>query len=86
MYFRLNEVVKYRQLDDQFIVYSGATNETLLVHFYAYKMIELLETGLQSVEGLREVFNEVETDKEQQGFIRTTIEQFLSLGIIEKTH
>ena len=88
MQYCLHKGLQYRQLDDQFLVYSSLSRETLLVHSMTFRLIQLIDQSPQTFESLCEALVDIQDNSisEKQDFIQITLEQFTELGIIECTH
>jgi len=88
MKYCLYKGLQYRKLDNQFLVYSNQSRETLLVHSMAFRIIELMNQAPQTFESLCDAMANMQdiSASEEQDFIRVTLDKFTDLGIIKCIH
>lgn len=86
MQYALNRGLCYRQIDQEFLVYSNYSRETLVIHKLAFDLLILLETGKLDFAAILSVLSKNNSDlpvNELQPFLDSTLRQFCQLGLLD---
>jgi hypothetical protein len=85
-YYSANKEIACRELKREFLIFSGASRQTLLVHPYAFKLIQHINikssTYNEILVALGKDVNELGSDN-LAGFISASLEQFLDFGVLD---
>jgi len=85
-HYSLNREITYREVCGEYLIFSGASRQTLIVHPYAYKLIQLLErqshTYHEILDALGKDCKEFNSD-DLASFVSASLEQFLDSGVLD---
>jgi len=85
-HYVLNKEIAYREVCGEYLIFSGASRQTLIVHPYAFKLIQLLEKQAHSYHEMLDAlgkdsneFNNIEL----ASFVSASLEQFIDFGVLD---
>lgn len=85
-HYVLNKEIAYREVCGEYLIFSGASRQTLIIHPYAFKMIQLLERQARTYHEVLDVLasdNYEFNNDDLASFISAALEQFIDFGVLE---
>ena len=85
-YYSASEEIACRELNGEYLIFSGFARETLVVHALAYRLIELLKGQRYKYDEILDALGKASDgldNNDLASFISASLEQFIDLGILD---
>jgi len=87
-YYSASEEIAYRELNGEYLIFSGLTRETLVVHPCAFKLIQLLKAQSCTYDEIMDVLGKngnAFNNDELASFVTASLEQFIDFGVLDQS-
>ena len=84
-FFSVCQYVAYREFDGKFLIFSGFTRDTLIVHPYAFKIVQFVEKKSRSFQDILNFIHEIDYElspDESSLFVSKTLEKLVDHGVL----
>jgi hypothetical protein len=86
VYYTSSKEIASRELKGEYLIFSGFSRETLVVHPLAFRLLQLLKaqpsTYHEIMDALDKYSDSFESD-DLASFVSASLEQFIELGILD---
>ncbi len=89
MQYILNDEVFYKEINGEFLAYSGQSGETMLLHGHAFHILKRLVQPCSSLSLLEILINESSNDDsgiDPELFLRDTLHELVDRGFINASN
>ncbi|NOT12680.1 MAG: hypothetical protein HOP23_12730 [Methylococcaceae bacterium] len=85
-FYSANKEIACRDLNGEYLIFSGTTRQTLVVQWAAFKLVELLRSRSSTYDEILDFLGKeayINNSDELPGYVSTALELFVGYGVLD---